>query len=114
MPSQRTSIELSKVAPQPTGVPADYVDPNHPYFPHDPEAQLQPRSFAKADACVSSNWFLIVFSLIPVLGLLIASMLIGIKIGISKCPHEQALVYETTIMTSTSMGSIIRVTPDPT
>ncbi|KAF2825436.1 hypothetical protein CC86DRAFT_419469 [Ophiobolus disseminans] len=34
------SIDIAKsIAPQPTGVPADYLDPNHPQFPHDIEAQ---------------------------------------------------------------------------
>jgi hypothetical protein len=114
MPSQRDSIELSKIAPQPTGVPADYVDPNHPYFPTDAESQLPSRSYNKTCTYFSNKWFLIISSLILVLGLVIASLLIGIKMGLSKCPNEQALVYETTIVTSTSTGGTVQVTPEPT
>jgi hypothetical protein len=114
MPFQADNIELSKVAPQSTGVPADYVDPNHPYFPHDSEAQAPPHSFLKPRACLSKKWLMIIFGVILALGLVIASLLIGIKIGISKCPGTEVVVYETTVVTSTSTGGTVRITPDPT
>jgi hypothetical protein len=102
------------MAPQPTGVPADYVDSNHPHFPHDSEAQLPPRSFARASACFGNKWFLIAFGLFFGLGLIIMSLLTGIRIGMSKLPNEHTTVYQTTITTSTSTGGTVTVIPEPT
>ena len=114
MSRQHSSTGLSKMAPQPTGVPADYVDSNHPHFPHDAEAQLPPRSFARSSACFSNKWFLIAFSLLLGLGLIIMSLLTGIRIGMSKLPSEHTTVYQTTITTSKSTGGTVTVTPEPT
>jgi hypothetical protein len=114
MSPRRSSTGLSKISPQPTGVPADYVDSNHPHFPHDSEAQLPPRSLARASVCFNNKWALIMFSLSFGLGLIIMSLLTGIRIGMSKLPNEQTTVYQTTIMTSTSTGGTVLIIPEPT
>jgi hypothetical protein len=114
MSSQRGSTGLSRIALQPTGVPADYVDSNHPHFPHDSEAQLPPRSFARAGACFVDKWVLIAFSLCFSLGMIIMSLLTGIRIGMSKLPNEHTIVYQTTITTSKSTGGTVTVTPEVT
>lgn len=113
MSSQRGSTGLSRIT-QPTGVPADYVDSNHPHFPHDSEAQLPPRSFARASACFGNKWVLIAFSLFFGLGMIIMSLLTGIRIGMSKLPNEHTIVYQTTLTTSTSTGGTVTVTPEVT
>lgn len=114
MSLRRNTIELSKITPQPTGVPADYVDANHPHFPHDSEAQYPPPSFGKTSAFLSKKWVWIAACLVLGPGLIILSLIIGIQIGMSKFPHEQATVYETTIVTLTSTGGTARIKPEPT
>jgi hypothetical protein len=114
MSSQRGSTGLSRITPQPTGVPADYVDSNHPHFPHDSEAQLPSRSSVRASACFGDKWVLIAFSLFFGLGMIIMSLLTGIRIGMSKLPNEHTIVYQTTLTTSTSTGGTVIVTPEMT
>ena len=108
--SQRPNIELSGITPQRTGVPADHIDPNHPYFPHDDEAHLPPRPFYKRHSFFTKKRFLIPTATILIIALLIAALLGGIKIGLSRCLHEPPPVYQTTAITSTSPHS----TADPT
>jgi hypothetical protein len=109
MSSQRNNIELSGIAPQRTGVPADHIDPNHPYFPHDFEAQLPPRPFYKRH---SKKCFFITTGIVLIIGLIIASLLIGIRVGLAKRPLEPALAHETTTITSTSTRQAVYSTPD--
>jgi len=121
--SQRPNIELSGITPQRTGVPADHIDPNHPYFPHDDEAQLPPRPFYQRHSFFTKKRFLIPTFTILITALLIAALLGGIKIGLSRCPHEPPPVYQTTTVTSTpvhttqdatTITTTVRTTPTKT
>ncbi|KAI4675345.1 uncharacterized protein J4E84_010087 [Alternaria hordeiaustralica] len=85
--SQRPNIELSGILHQRTGVPADHIDPNHPYFPHDDEAQLPPRPFYARHSLFTKKRFIIPTCTTLIVALLIAALLGGIKIGLSS-PHN--------------------------
>lgn len=89
---------------QATGVPNDFADPNHPHFPHDPEAQLPERPY-KYVPFTSKKSTRIVLVVIFALLSYVAAALIGGKVGmnLAKRPASNEAVYSTTTVFTTTV-----------
>jgi hypothetical protein len=97
------------IEPQATGVPADFVDPNHPHFPHDVEAQPFERPYYKYFPSVSKKTAnVIAIGLLVVLSYLTA-ILVGGKIGMGmvKQPAPLPVVNETVYATTTVFSTTV-------
>jgi hypothetical protein len=94
------------IEPQATGVPDDFVDPNHPHFPHDPEAALPERPY-KFVPFMSKKPTQIAMVVIFVLLSYIATALVGGKVGMimTKRPAANETVYSTTTVFATTVIS---------
>ncbi|KAI1665583.1 hypothetical protein L13192_10524 [Pyrenophora tritici-repentis] len=122
MSSQRVSFQRdSNGAPpielQPTGVPADHSDRNHPHFPTDAEAQLLPRPSYATRSCLTKRFLWIMFGSVFALNCLIGAAFLGIKLGTDKAiadnqKSEGRVIYVITTMVSTI--SMTQVIPTPT
>jgi len=104
------SISPKPIEPQPTGVPADYLDPNHPQFPHDVEAQPFVRPHYVYVPFMSKKTANIVAIALFVMLSLLAAVLVGGKIGmgavkrpVPPAPTEIETVYMTTTVVSTTL-----------
>ena len=102
------------------GVPADYLDPNHPHFPHDDlEAQPSVRSHYKYAPCLSKKAVLILTGVFLILGSFALAVLTGIKISVgqAKAPSNSSTpvqtVYHTTTINATALVPVV-VTPTTT
>ena len=85
---------MQPIASQPTGAPADYLDPNHPQFPYDVEVQpLATPLLQKKRTQITAIVLFVVLSIV-------AAALIGGKIGwdmeARAPPTEIGTVYTTT------------------
>ncbi|KAF1829865.1 hypothetical protein BDW02DRAFT_602201 [Decorospora gaudefroyi] len=115
------SLTINEPIPlQPMGVPADHVDPNHPHFPTDPEAQLPPRQHFAAVPCLSKKKLVLLGTLL-VLGSLIAALYVGIivgkKNGIFEPNTTPTSTLETVSVTKTVLSTSylpVSVFPKPT
>lgn len=105
------------IATHTTGVPADHIDPNHPHFPTDSEAQLLPRPSYRLNPCLNKKSLWITFLAFLVTGSLIGAIFAGIKVGTDRAiaGHNKAngTVYVTTTVVQTTMVDV-SVTPKPT
>jgi hypothetical protein len=92
------------IEPQATGVPNDFVDPNHPHFPHDPEAALPERPY-KYVPFMSKKSTQIALAVIFVLLSYVAAALVGGKVGMNmaKRPAANETLYSTTTVFATTI-----------